>query len=373
MTEPPIPIARPRFGDEEEAAVARVLRSGWIMQGPEVAAFERELAAFVDAPFACAVSSGTAALHLALRAAGVGPGDEVVTASHSFVATANAVVLCGGVPVFVDVERETLNLDPRLVDAAIGPRTRAVLVVHQLGMPADLPALVELCARRGVALVEDAACALGSEVELAGAWQRLGRPHGAAACFSFHPRKLVATGDGGMVTTRDAAIDARVRRLRQHGMDPRGAFVEAAPNYRMTDLQAAVGRVQLGRLTGLLGRRPLALGEDDRARVGAALHGRDERNGRANRAFSSLATTRRRSGSPLHGQLTRARGVDSHPPLRSRARPRGRWRRARSRRRSGPGRAAGRAWIAPRARSRAARPRPGGSPDRRRRAARARS
>ena len=255
MTEPPIPIARPRFGDEEEAAVARVLRSGWIMQGPEVAAFERELAAFVDAPFACAVSSGTAALHLALRATGVGPGDEVVTASHSFVATANAVVLCGGVPVFVDVERETLNLDPRLVDAAIGPRTRAVLVVHQLGMPADLPALVELCARRGVLDEGDAACALGSEVELAGAWQRLGRPHGAAACFSFHPRKLVATGDGGMVTTRDAAIDARVRRLRQHGMDPRGAFVEAAPNYRMTDLQAAVGRVQLGRLTGLLAER----------------------------------------------------------------------------------------------------------------------
>ncbi len=158
-------------------------------------------------------------------------------------------------PVFVDIERETLNMDATRVDAALGPRTRAVLVVHQLGMPADLLALVALCARRDVALVEDAACALGSEIELANSWERIGRPRGAAATFSFHPRKLVTTGDGGAVTTRDAAIDARVRRLRQHGADPRGVFLESAPNYRLTDLQAAVGRVQLGRLPAQLSER----------------------------------------------------------------------------------------------------------------------
>jgi dTDP-4-amino-4,6-dideoxygalactose transaminase len=250
-----LPIARPLFGAEEEAAVARVLRSGWVMQGPEVEAFERELAAFCDAPFACAVSSGTAALELALRAAGVQPGDEVVTVSHSFIATANAIRLCGATPVFVDIERDTLNLDARLLDAAIGPRTRAVLLVHQLGMPADLPAVVAFCEQRGLALVEDAACALGSEHEVKGAWERIGRPRGAMACFSFHPRKLVTTGEGGMVTTRDAALDTRVRRLRQHGADPRGHFLETAPNFRLTDLQAAVGRVQLQRLPAQLAER----------------------------------------------------------------------------------------------------------------------
>jgi dTDP-4-amino-4,6-dideoxygalactose transaminase len=243
------------FSADEEAALARVLRSGWIMQGPEVEAFEAELATFCDARYVCAVSSGTAALHLALLAVGVAPGDEVVTVSHSFIATANAIRLCGATPVFVDIERDTLDLDATRVDAAIGPRTRAVLVVHQLGMPADLLALVALCTRRGIALVEDAACALGSEIEIASAWERIGRPRGAAATFSFHPRKLVTTGDGGAVTTRDAAIDARVRRLRQHGADPRGVFLESAPNYRLTDLQAAVGRVQLGRLPAQLTER----------------------------------------------------------------------------------------------------------------------
>ena len=255
MSEAPIPIARPQLGVEEEAAALRVLRSGWIMQGPEVAEFETELARFVDAPFACAVSSGTAALHLALLAVGVSPGDEVVAPSHSFIATANAIRLCGALPVFIDIEPETYNLDARLVADAITPQTRAVLAVHQLGMPAELGALVALCGQRGVALVEDAACALGSEIKLAEHWERIGRPRGAAACFSFHPRKLVTTGDGGMITTRDATIDERVRRLRQHGADPRGSFLEPGFNYRMTDLQAAVGRVQLGRLPGLVTER----------------------------------------------------------------------------------------------------------------------
>ena len=255
MSNTPIPIARPQLGVEEEEAALRVLRSGWIMQGPEVAAFERELSTFVDAPYACAVSSGTAALHLALIAVGVGPGDEVVAPSHSFIATANAVRLCGATPVFVDIQQGTYNLDARLLMDAITSQTRAVLVVHQLGMPAELGEIVAHCEMRGVALVEDAACALGSEIKLGEHWERIGRPRGAAACFSFHPRKLVTTGDGGMITTRDAAIDERVRRLRQHGADPRGTFLEPAFNYRMTDLQAAVGRVQLGRLPGLLTER----------------------------------------------------------------------------------------------------------------------
>ncbi len=247
-----IPIAKPLLGDEEAAAVTRVLRSGWLMQGPEVESLERELAAYVGSRHACMVSSGTAALHLALLAVGVGPGDEVVTVSHSFIATANAIRLCGAMPVFVDIDPATYNLDAWLVDAAIGPRTRAVLAVHQMGMPCDLAQLASTCRDRGIALVEDAACALGSEISVDGGWQKIGRPHGALACFSFHPRKIVTTGDGGAITTNDAGLDARVRALRQHGADPQGRFIESAPNYRMTDLQAAVGRVQLGRLPSLL-------------------------------------------------------------------------------------------------------------------------
>ncbi|MEO9196911.1 MAG: aminotransferase class I/II-fold pyridoxal phosphate-dependent enzyme, partial [Polyangia bacterium] len=180
-----IPIARPLIGDEEIAAVTRVLRSGWLMQGPEVEGFEQELAAYVGARHACVVSSGTAALHLALLAAAVGPGEEVVTVSHSFIATANSIRLCGAVPVFIDIEPATFNIDPQLLDAAIGPRTRAVLVVHQLGMPCDLDAVGEVCRARGVILVEDAACALGSEHLSNGTWSRIGKPHGALACFSF--------------------------------------------------------------------------------------------------------------------------------------------------------------------------------------------
>src|SRR5262249_4169485 len=145
------------------AAAARAIRSGWVTQGPEVAAFEREFAAFVGAPHACAVSSCTAALHVALLAVGVQPGDEVVTVSHSFIATANAIRYCGARPVFVDIDRRTLNIDPALVDRAIGPRTRAILAVHQVGLPCDLAAILDVARRRGVCVVEDAACAVGSE------------------------------------------------------------------------------------------------------------------------------------------------------------------------------------------------------------------
>lgn len=262
-----IPIARPWMGEAEAEAARRVILSGWVTQGPEVVAFEEELAAFVGAPHACAVSSGTTALHLALLGVGVGAGDEVVTVSHSFIATANAVRYCGATPVFVDIDPATFNLDPALVEAAIGPRTKAILCVHQMGMPCDLAAIVSLAQRHRLAVVEDAACAIGSEIAWDGEWERVGRPRGHVACFSLHPRKLLSTGDGGVLTTRDAALDGRFRRLRQHGMSVSDRarhlsrevvaerYEEIGYNYRLTDLQAAIGREQLKRLPVAIDRR----------------------------------------------------------------------------------------------------------------------
>jgi dTDP-4-amino-4,6-dideoxygalactose transaminase len=267
MTAAIIPVAKPWIGEREAEAARRVLLSGWVTQGPEVAAFESEFAAFVGAPHACAVSSGTTALHLALLAVGVVPGDEVVTVSHSFIATANAIRYCGATPVFVDIDPATYNMDAALVEAALGPRTRAILCVHQVGLPCDLTSLQAISRRRGVALVEDAACAVGSEVESARGWERIGRPHGRVACFSFHPRKLLTTGDGGMITTADPDLDRRLRLLRQHGMTLSDRVRHAAStvavesydvvgyNYRLTDIQAAIGREQLARLPEALARR----------------------------------------------------------------------------------------------------------------------
>ena len=264
-----IPIAKPYLGPEEETAVAEVLRSGWVTQGPMVAAFEQEFAAFVGAPYACAVSSGTTAMHLSLLAAGVKPGDEVVTVSHSYIATANVVRHCGAVPVFVDILPGSFNMNPALLEAVISPRTRAILCVHQLGMPCDLPAICAVASAHGLPVIEDAACAAGSEIraEESGAWERIGKPHGKVACFSFHPRKVITTGDGGMITTADQALDARFRLLRAHSMSvPAVAkhssgrviseeYPELGYNYRLTDIQAAMGRVQLERLPELVERR----------------------------------------------------------------------------------------------------------------------
>jgi nucleotide sugar dehydrogenase len=254
---PQIPIARPELGAEEAEAAADVVRSGWILQGPEVAALEREFAAMVGAPHACAVANGTAALHLALRAAGVGQGDEVITVSHSFIATANAVRYCGAIPVFVDIDRRTFNIDPERVARALTARTRAILIVHQMGMPADLAALVALGRRHGVPIVEDAACAAGSQILWNGAWEPIGRPQGDIACFSFHPRKVMTTGEGGMITTANAAWDEKCRRWRQHGMTAPGSseHVVVGYNYRMTDIQAAMGRAQLKRLPRIVEQR----------------------------------------------------------------------------------------------------------------------
>lgn len=264
-----VPLVRPELGDAEADAASRVVRSGWITQGPEVSAFESEFAAAVDAAHAIAVANCTVALELALRAVGVRPGDDVVTVSHSFVATANAVIAVGARPVFCDVEEDTFGMDPRSLERAITPETRAVLCVHQVGMPCDLAGVLRVAARHGLPVVEDAACAIGSEIQMlqGGPFERIGRPHGALACFSFHPRKIVTTGDGGMLTTRDPRIAARLRLLRQHAMSVSDTvrhrsdrvvfeeYTEPAYNYRMTDLQAAVGRPQLARLAAIVAER----------------------------------------------------------------------------------------------------------------------
>ena len=262
-----IPIALPLLDESEADAAREAVLSGWVSQGPQVAAFEREFAAMVDAPFACAVSNCTTALHLALIAANVGTGDEVITTSHSFIATANCIRYCGATPVFVDIDPETYNIDPVRVAEAITPRTRAILAVHQMGMPCDLGALTALAKKHDLILIEDAACAVGSEIRISEQWDRIGKPHGDIACFSFHPRKVITTGEGGMLTTSNPEFDGKFRLLRQHGMSVPDTVRHGSPqvifedylvvgyNYRMTDMQAAVGRKQLTKLSDIVSRR----------------------------------------------------------------------------------------------------------------------
>ncbi|MCK4851890.1 MAG: DegT/DnrJ/EryC1/StrS family aminotransferase, partial [Candidatus Omnitrophica bacterium] len=220
---------------------------------------------------ACAVSNCTTALHLALVGVGVKPGDEVITVSHSFVATANSVRYCGAIPVFVDIDPATFNMDPAMVEKAVTDRTRAILCVHQMGMPCDLKAILDIARRHSLKVIEDAACAIGSEILWDGEWEKIGRPRGDVACFSFHPRKVITTGDGGMITACDPGLDRKFRLLRQHGMsvpdrrrhESKEVIFESYEilgyNYRMTDIQAAVGREQLKRLPEIIkSRRYLA-------------------------------------------------------------------------------------------------------------------
>ena len=236
-----IPPAKPIIGDEEREAVDRVMRSGMVAQGPEVAAFEAEFSAhFVPGRPSVAVNSGTAGLHLGLLAAGVGAGDEVIVPSFTFAATGNSVALTGGTPVFVDIEPETFTLDPEAVAAAITPRTKGILPVHLYGHPARMRELEKLAAERGVALYEDAAQAHGASLD--------GRPVGSFgefAMFSLYPTKNMTSGEGGMVTTATDDIARRVKLLRNQGMERQYENEVVGFNARMTDIHAAIGRVQL--------------------------------------------------------------------------------------------------------------------------------
>lgn len=262
-----IPVARPWMDEREVQAAQRVILSGWVTQGPEVAAFEQEFAEYVGAQQACAVSSCTTALHLALLAAGVQPGDEVITVSHSFIATANSILYCGAIPVFVDIQSTTFNINPSLIEENITERTRAILCVHQMGMPCDLKEIVVIARKHSLMVIEDAACAIGSEIYWNGKWEKIGKPHGDLACFSFHPRKIITTGDGGIITAANPEWDRKVRLLRQHGMSvsdtvrhgAKEVIFETYPvtgyNYRLTDIQAAIGREQLKKLSAIVERR----------------------------------------------------------------------------------------------------------------------
>jgi perosamine synthetase len=257
-----IPVMKPWFDESEVDAAAAAIRSGWVAQGPRVAEFEQRFSGHVGADAGVAVSSCTTGLHRAMYALGLGAGDEVIVPSLSFIASANAPLYVGATPVFADVDVTTQNITAESVAAVVTERTRAVMVVHQIGMPADLDPLRALCAERDLLLIEDAACAVGSTYQ--------GSPIGAdpgLAVFSFHPRKLLTTGEGGMITTPDAEFAERMRRLRAHGMSASAfdrhrtdavaaeAYLEMGFNFRMTDVQAAIGLVQLDKIAEMVARR----------------------------------------------------------------------------------------------------------------------
>ena len=257
-----VPFSRPYLRGDEGAAVAETIATGWVSQGPRVREFEAAFAKRVGARDAVATTNCTTALQLALYVSGIGPGDEVIVPSMSFIATANSVWQNGAEPVFADVDPLTYNLDPASAERAITNRTRAIMPVHQLGLPADMDAFLALGERYGLAIVEDAACAIGAGYR--------GRPIGSLgplACFSLHPRKVITTGEGGMIAVNDPEVAERLRRLRQHAMDvsdlarhgAKDVVIESYPergwNQRMTDMQATLGLCQLEALDEILEQR----------------------------------------------------------------------------------------------------------------------
>jgi perosamine synthetase len=257
-----IRLTIPSIEEDDLDAVRGVLMTGNLVQGVHVAAFERAVAEYVGTREAVAVSNCTAALHLALLACHVGPGDLVLTTAYSFPATGNAVELCGARPIFVDIEPETFNIDPNrlepvleslMADKQTAKNVKAILPVHAFGQMADMRSIAALAAKYGLPVIEDAACALGATLDgrQAGSWGDLG-------CFSFHPRKAITTGEGGMVVTNDESLALRLRALRNHGMDPKAAtpvFIAAGFNYRMTDFQGALGVTQMSKLDRIIAAR----------------------------------------------------------------------------------------------------------------------
>ena len=257
-----IPIAKPYLTEEEGKAAYDVILSGWITQGPKVQEFEEKFAAYVGSKYAVAVSSCTTALHLAMIVSGIGPGDEVICPSMSYIATANCIRYVGATPVFAEIDPENYNLDASDVQKKITKKTKAILIVHQIGMPADIDTFRTIAARNNLKLIEDAACAIGSSYK----GEKIGS-HSELVCFSFHPRKVISTGDGGMITTSNPDYASRLKLLRQHGMSVNDRIrhesksiifedhLELGYNYRMTDIQAAVGIKQLEKLDWIINER----------------------------------------------------------------------------------------------------------------------
>ena len=261
MTAMRIPLSSPDIDDDDTAAVVRVLRTSQLSLGPVLAEFERSFAGYVGAPHGVGVSSGTAGLHLALLALGIGAGDEVIVPSFTFIAAVNAIRYVGAVPVFVDIDPVTLNMDPACVERAITPRTRALMVVHTFGCPADLSALLEIAARHGLKVIEDACEAIGAEYQ----GRRVGT-FGDAGVFAFYPNKQITTGEGGMVVCRDAEIAATLRSLRNQGRRPTDDWLEHSEvgyNYRISEMNCALGLAQLRRIDSILARRRLVAEEYD--------------------------------------------------------------------------------------------------------------
>lgn len=257
-----IPVAKPYLIEEDALSAYDAILTGWVTQGPKVLEFEEKFAKYTGAEYAVAVSNCTSALHLSMLAAGVKTGDEVICPSLSFIATANSIAYTGAIPVFADVDPETFNMDVRHAESLIGEKTKAILLVHQMGLPADIDEFQRLCGKYGLRLIEDAACAAGSAYKN----RKIGS-HSQLVCFSFHPRKVITTGDGGMITTSDETCYKKLKLLRQHGMSVNDRerhlsskvvfeeYTELGYNYRMTDIQAAVGIKQLEKLDWLVAER----------------------------------------------------------------------------------------------------------------------